>query len=169
MTPSKALFLDRDGVLNVDTNYAHLPEHIQWIEGAFDAVKLANAAGYKVFVVTNQAGVARGYYTEKQVQELHTWMAAEMQKRGAAIDGFNYCPHHPSEGQGAYLKTCDCRKPNPGMLNDFITRYNISARDSHMIGDKEWDMQAAKAAGVRGHLFPGGNLATFVKQALKTR
>jgi D-glycero-D-manno-heptose 1,7-bisphosphate phosphatase len=168
MTLSKAVFLDRDGVLNADTDYPYLPQHITWIPGAFDAVRLANIAGYKVFVITNQSGVARGLYTERHVQDLHKWMAAQFRQHNARIDDFAYCPHHPTEGQGAYKEECDCRKPKPGMIKELMARHNIGPVHSFMIGDKESDVQAAEAAGIQGHLFNGENLADMVKALLKT-
>ncbi|MBI3418610.1 MAG: HAD family hydrolase [Proteobacteria bacterium] len=163
---SKAVFFDRDGVLNADTNYPHLPEHIQWIPGVFEAVKAANEAGYKVFVITNQAGVGRGLYTESHVNALHRWMREEFKKHGAAIDDFAYCPHHPTEGQGIYRVECECRKPKPGMLRELIARHGVNAAESLLIGDRDSDLQAAKAAHIQGCLFTGGDLAEFVTALL---
>lgn len=162
MKPQPAIFFDRDGVLNTDIGYAYLPEHITWVDGAIDAIKYANEHGYLVFVVTNQSGVARGMYTEQDVKHLHAWMEQECLSRGAVIHGFAFCPHHPSEGQGTYKVDCDCRKPEPGMILSFTKSHTIDLTHSHLIGDKQSDMEAAKAAGIIGHLFKGGNLKTFI-------
>ena len=91
----RAVFLDRDGVLNVDRGYVHAPQQVEWVQGAKEAVKLSNDAGYYVFVVTNQAGVARGFYEEQAVGALHRWMSEELAKIGASIDDWRYCPFHP--------------------------------------------------------------------------
>jgi D-glycero-D-manno-heptose 1,7-bisphosphate phosphatase len=161
-----AIFFDRDGVLNTDIGYAYLPEHITWVDGAVDAIKLANEHGYLVFVVTNQSGVARGLYTEHDVQHLHVWMQQECIKRGAVIHGFAYCPHHPDEGQGVYNVTCDCRKPAPGMLLSLAKSHAIDMSRSMMIGDKESDIQAAQAAGIKGIFYTGGNVANIIRPYL---
>ena len=161
-----AIFFDRDGVLNTDIGYAYLPEHIKWVDGAMDAIKLANEHGYLVFVATNQSGVARGMYSEADVAHLHTWMQQECLAQGAVIHSFAFCPHHPVEGQGAYKVDCNCRKPAPGMLLSLAKNNAIDMSRSMMIGDKETDMQAAQAAGIAGHMFKGGNLAAFIKPFL---
>lgn len=161
-----AIFFDRDGVLNTDIGYAFLPEHITWVDGAMDAIKLANEHGYLVFVATNQSGVARGMYTQSDVAHLHAWMQQECLAHGAIIHSFAFCPHHPVEGQGVYKVDCDCRKPAPGMLLSLAKNNTIDMSRSMMIGDKESDMAAAKAAGIAGHIFKGGNLAAFIKPLL---
>ncbi len=166
MKPQPAIFFDRDGVLNTDIGYAYLPEHITWVDGALDAIKLANKNGYLVFVATNQSGVARGMYTESDVQRLHAWMQKECLAHGAVIHSFAFCPHHATEGQGVYKVECNCRKPAPGMLLSLAKANEIDMSRSMMIGDKDSDMQAAKAAGIAGHLFKGGNLLQFVKRLL---
>jgi D-glycero-D-manno-heptose 1,7-bisphosphate phosphatase len=162
-----AVFFDRDGVLNVDVAYAHRPEQIIWTEGAMEAVRLANDADYLVFVVTNQAGVARGLYRESDVQDLHQWMKREFEMQGATIDAFAYCPHHPTEGKNPnYRIDCECRKPKPGMLLTLMQRFQVNPSRSFLIGDKDTDVQAAKAAGMRGYIFTSGNLAVFTQQYL---
>lgn len=166
-TPRGAAFLDRDGVLNVDTGFAHRPEQIQWVEGVFAAVKRLNGLGLFVFVVTNQSGVGRGLYTEDHVTTLHAWMAEAFQAQGARIDDFSYCPHHPEAEAAAYRTACLCRKPGPGMLLDLMAKWPVHIGTSFLIGDRETDLAAAQAAGVSGHLFKGGNLDAFVSQILK--
>lgn len=157
-----AVFFDRDGVLNVDTNYPHRPEDIVWIDGALDAVAAARRAGYLTFVVTNQAGIARGYYDEAALHELHGWMAGEFQKAGGGMDAFAFCPHHPD-----FSGPCVCRKPKPGMLLDLMSRFPVDKSSSFLVGDKQSDVDAAEAAGIKGYLFSGGNLAAFLNPLIK--
>jgi D-glycero-D-manno-heptose 1,7-bisphosphate phosphatase len=145
-----AAFLDRDGVLNRDTGYVWRPEDFEWLPGAKAAIKLLNQAGYLVVVITNQSGVARGLYGEEDVQRLHRWMNQELGRTGAHIDAFYYCPHHPSEGRAPYRRRCDCRKPAPGMLRQAMREHPIDRDASFMVGDKDIDLEAAAAAGVRG-------------------
>jgi D-glycero-D-manno-heptose 1,7-bisphosphate phosphatase len=161
-----ALFLDRDGVLNEDDNYVGTPERVRWVEGARDAVRHANDLGYYVFVVTNQAGVARGFYTEAEVKALHRWMAAQLREAGASVDDWRYCPHHPEGAVEQYRSLHPWRKPSPGMLLDLVGSWPVIREGSVMIGDKDSDCAAAKAAGVRALLFPGGNLLDFVQTNL---
>ncbi|MBL8642909.1 MAG: HAD family hydrolase, partial [Rhodospirillaceae bacterium] len=156
--PRGAAFLDRDGVLNVDSGFAHRPGQITWVEGAFDAVRRLNQHGLYVFVVTNQSGVARGLYTETDVRGLHAWMAEHFQAQGARIDDFAYCPHHPEAAVAAYKTQCLCRKPAPGLLLNLMEKWPVDAGSSFLIGDRDTDLEAARAAGVPGHLFSGGNL-----------
>lgn len=148
MTRRGALFLDRDGVLIEDVGYPHRPDQVRWIEGSMQAVKQANDAGLLVFVVTNQAGVARGLYDEAAVQNLHAWMAQQLARLGAHVDAFAYCPHHPTAGCGSYRVVCDCRKPAPGMLLDLMRRWPVDPSRSAMVGDKDSDVEAVVAAGL---------------------
>lgn len=157
-----AVFLDRDGVLNKDYGYVHTPEGFTWVEGAVEAVKWLNDNGYLVIVVTNQAGIARGYYTEEEFLAFTNWVNEQLRKAGAHIDATYYCPHHPTEGCGRYKKSCDCRKPAPGLINRALAEWDIDKRQSIMIGDKETDLLAAMAAGIRGTLFTGGNFFDFL-------
>jgi D,D-heptose 1,7-bisphosphate phosphatase len=164
-----AAFLDRDGVLNEDLGYVHRPDQFRWIEGAREAVRWLNDSGYFVFVVTNQAGVARGYYDEEAVQSLHLWMNAELQTSGAHIDGFEYSPHHPEGTIERYRGISDLRKPGPGMLKKLMAEWPADPAGSLLIGDRETDIQAAAAAGIRGHLFAGGDLLAFVRRHVPER
>jgi D-glycero-D-manno-heptose 1,7-bisphosphate phosphatase len=164
-----AVFFDRDGVLNHDTGYTFEAGKLQWIEGAREAVKAVNDAGYFAFVVTNQSGVARGFYEESHVHALHRWMAHEMAAIGAHIDAFEYCPDHPDGTVERYRRVNDRRKPGPGMITDLLGRFPVNADDSILIGDKPSDLEAARAAGLQGHLFSGGNLEAFVRMHLPRR
>jgi D-glycero-D-manno-heptose 1,7-bisphosphate phosphatase len=157
-----AAFLDRDGVLIVDDGYPHDPAKVQWIPGAKAAVRRLNEAGYFVFVVTNQAGVARGYYAEEAVHHLHRWMAAELEAEGAHIDAFEHCPHHPDATVEAYRRVCRRRKPAPGMILDLLASWPVEREGSFMVGDRETDMEAARAAGLPGYFFQSANLSLFL-------
>ena len=157
-----AVFFDRDGVLNHDSGYTFEPSKLQWIDGAREAVKAVNDAGYFAFVVTNQSGVARGLYEESHVQALHRWMADDMAVIGAHIDAFEYCPDHPDGTVERYRRVSDRRKPAPGMITDLLGRFRVNADDSILIGDKAGDLEAARAAGLKGHLFSGGNLEALL-------
>ncbi len=164
-----AVFFDRDGVLNHDSGYTFETHKLQWIDGAREAVKAVNDAGYFAFVVTNQSGIARGLYEESHVQTLHRWMADEMALVGAHIDAFEYCPDHPDGTVARYRRVSERRKPAPGMITDLLGRFTVDTAHSILIGDKTSDLEAAHAAGLKGHLFSGGNLEVFIKQHLPRR
>ena len=153
--PRPAAFLDRDGVLNVDHGYVYRPDDLQWIDGAPEAVRLLNAAGYDVIVVTNQSGVARGLYDEAAVRAFHDHMAAELKRRGARIDAFYYCPHHPDGTVQPYAVACNCRKPGTGMLAQAARERPIDRGRSFLIGDRPGDLEAAAAFGIKGILYDG--------------
>lgn len=161
-----AVFFDRDGVLNHDSGYTFESHKLAWIEGAREAVKAVNDAGYFAFVITNQSGVARGYYEEHHVVALHRWMTDQMALIGAHIDAFEYCPDHPDGTVARYCRVSDRRKPAPGMIIDLAQRFPVDMTRSLVIGDKPSDIEAARAAGLPGHLFEGGNLETYVRRRL---
>lgn len=140
--------MDRDGTINVEKDYLYRAEDFEFIPRVPEALRLLNEAGLLVVVVTNQSGVARGYYTEEDVDILHRHIAAELAKSGAWVDAWYYCPHHPS-GRGSYSLPCSCRKPLPGMLMEAARHHNIDLAASVMIGDKLVDMEAGIAAGCR--------------------
>lgn len=164
--PTRAVFFDRDGVLIVDTGYPSKPDEIHWIDGAQRALIRLAALGYRRFVVTNQSGVARGYFDERAVESVHAAMQAALPD-AARIDDFAYCPHHPGGSVARYAIACDCRKPAPGMLNSLIARHRIDRAGSFLIGDRASDLAAAAAAGIDGFLFPGGDLDRFVVGLLR--
>ena len=164
-----AVFLDRDGVLNHDSGYVHRPEDFRWITGAKAAVKALNEAGYLVFVVTNQSGVARGFFGEADVQALHRWMNDELRRIGAHVDAFYYCPHHPDGVVKALAVACSHRKPGPGMILRALAEWPVRKEGSAIIGDQPSDLEAGRAAGIAGHLFPGGDLERFVRRVVLGR
>lgn len=168
--PRGAVFLDRDGVLNEDRGYVGELERFAWLAGAPEAILRINRAGFLAFVVTNQSGVARGFYDEVAVRQIHAQMQADLARIGARIDDLRYCPHHEDGTQAAYRRACTCRKPKPGMLLDLIATWNVNVRLSIMIGDHPRDVEAGHAAGVPGLLLrPGDSLLSCVETFLNGR
>lgn len=166
-----AAFLDRDGVLNVDHGYTHRPEQLEWVDGAPEAVRLLNVAGYFVFVVTNQSGIARGYYDEDAVKSFHAHMQNDLASHGAHVDAFYYCPHHPEGTIKSLAVRCRCRKPGPGMLEQAAEEWPIDLSTSFLIGDKDEDMAAANAFKIRGVKFDFrlDSLTDLVRREVATR
>lgn len=164
-----AAFLDRDGVLNFDRGYAYKPDQLEWIDGAADAVGLLNGAGYYVFVVTNQSGVARGFYEESAVRQLHAHMQDVLRAQGAHIDAFYFCPHHPQGTIKQYAVECRCRKPGTGMLEQAAREWPIDRSRSFLIGDKDDDVAAAEAFHIRGFKFDArtDSLVDLIRKGLK--
>jgi len=148
---NKAIFLDRDGTLNVDHGYVHRIDDFQFIEGSIEALQELKAMGYLLVLVTNQSGIARGYFSEQQFLTLTEWMDWSLADRGVDLDGIYYCPHHP-DGKGEFKQDCDCRKPKAGMLLQAIKELKIDPVQSFMVGDKLEDLQAAAAAKVRSKI-----------------
>ncbi|HWO02933.1 MAG TPA: D-glycero-beta-D-manno-heptose 1,7-bisphosphate 7-phosphatase [Blastocatellia bacterium] len=149
---SPAIFIDRDGTINEDLGYISRPDDLLIYPGVAEAVRLVNKAGLKTIVVTNQSGVARGFYSEDDLREIHNRMISELQKEDARIDAVYYCPHHPDYGDELYRKDCECRKPRPGMLYAAAREHNIDLARSFVIGDKASDINLAANAGARGAL-----------------
>ena len=144
MLKRAALFLDRDGVVNVEKNYLHKIEDFEFIEGIFELCKKYEALGYAIVIVTNQSGIARGYYSEEDFERLSAWMIERFRDEGIEITALYHCPHHP-EISGA----CSCRKPEPGMLLDAAKKYDLDLEASLLVGDSERDITAAHRAGVK--------------------
>nr|WP_294509387.1 HAD-IIIA family hydrolase [uncultured Rhodopila sp.] len=163
----RALFLDRDGVLNVDHGYVGCRERFEWTEGAKQAIRHATSAGWHVFIVTNQSGVARGLYDEDAVRALLGWIADEARASGGTIDDARYCPYHPDGTDDAYRRAHPWRKPEPGMLLDLIRCWDLDPARAIMIGDQESDMRAAADAGVTGYLFQEKNLLAFLQRVME--
>lgn len=150
----KAIFLDRDGTLNKEINYLHKISDFEWIAGTIEALRIFKELGYLLIIVTNQAGIAKGYYSEEEVIKLHQYMNLELAKMGIMIDAYYYCPHHPDGTVKRYTRSCNCRKPRPGMilsaLDDFEKKsISISLDESIMVGDKESDILAGINAGIK--------------------
>ncbi len=160
----KCIFLDRDGNINVEKEYLHKVEDFEFIEGAKDAIKTFNRLGYLVVVVTNQSGVARGYYNEESVKALHEYLGDEIQKIGGEIHGFYYCPHHPTEGREDYNLDCQCRKPKSGMFLEAKKDLNIDFSESIMVGDKISDVKAGINLGMRSILVKTGHGKQEIKK-----
>jgi D-glycero-D-manno-heptose 1,7-bisphosphate phosphatase len=166
----KVAFLDRDGILNVDKGYLYKIEDLEWMPGAKMAVELLCNIGYVVVVVTNQSGIARGYYTVEDMEKLHRHMAQEIFKAGGCISHFYYCPHYKDGVVPEYAVDCNCRKPKPGMILQGLKDFHADMTESFVIGDSQKDIDAAHAAGLKGFLYmggPKGDIAEFVWDALK--
>lgn len=142
MSGRKTVFLDRDGTINVEKNYLYRPEEFEFIPKVPEAIARLNNAGYQVIVVSNQAGVARGYYSEDDVIKLHQYVNEQLSKYKAHIDGFYYCPHHPDAGIGKYKMKCHCRKPETGLFEKACEDFDVNIEDSWMIGDNIGDIKA---------------------------
>jgi D,D-heptose 1,7-bisphosphate phosphatase len=163
----RALFLDRDGVVNVDHGYVGSRDRFEWTPGSLEAIREATDAGWHVFIVTNQSGVARGLYDEAAVVALHDWVSDEARRAGGTIDDIRYCPFHEDAVVPEYRRASDWRKPGPGMLLDLIRAWELNPSRCVLVGDQPTDMAAADAAGIRAFHFPGGNLAEFVRPLIQ--
>ena len=145
---NKAIFLDRDGTINIDHGYVHQIDDFQFIEGVIDTLRKLKKKGYLLVIVTNQSGIARGYFSEAQFLQLTEWMDWSLAEQDVDLDGIYYCPHHP-EGKGEFKQQCDCRKPEAGMFLQAIRDLKIDPAQSVMVGDKLEDLLAAEKAGVK--------------------
>jgi D-glycero-D-manno-heptose 1,7-bisphosphate phosphatase len=162
----RALFLDRDGVINEDHGYVGTRERFTFTRTAQAAIAAATNAGWHVFIVTNQSGVARGFYDEAAVHALHVWLRDQALLAGGTIDDIRYCPFHPEGTVAAYARAHEWRKPQPGMLLDLIRAWELDPARCLLVGDQPSDLAAASAAGVPSVLFDGGDLAALVAPRL---
>lgn len=154
---NKAFFLDRDGVINNDSGYVHKISEFKFLPGVFDACRSMKAAGYQIIVITNQAGIGRGYYTEDDFWQLTRWMNTQFAEQGIEIDEVMFCPHHPEKGIEEYKVHCQCRKPAPGMLLEAAKKHQIDLKQSYLVGDKFVDAQAGINAGIKESFLITGN------------
>ncbi|QDT29223.1 D-glycero-alpha-D-manno-heptose-1,7-bisphosphate 7-phosphatase [Gimesia panareensis] len=151
----KALFLDRDGVVNVEKHYLHRIEDCEFVAGLFDLCRAASQAGYRLIIVTNQSGIARGYFNEAQFLSLMDWVRLQFSRQNAPLLDVFYCPHHPTQGVGQYKTKCLCRKPHPQMLFDAARKHDLDLQESIIVGDKLSDIQAGRAAHVKKTVLVG--------------
>ncbi len=163
----RAIFFDRDGVLNEEVGYLWEIEKFKWIDGAREAVKFCNEHSILTVVVTNQGGIARGLYTIEDVENLHGFMQKSLAQIGAHLDAFYFCPHHPEGIVEKFSVACDCRKPKPGLILRACQDFKIDPSQAILFGDTDRDIQAAEAAGLHaGIFFNGGNLLDAIKNFL---
>ncbi len=149
---NKALFLDRDGVINVEKNYVYRIEDFEFMEGILELCALAQKLDFKLIVITNQAGIGRGYYTVADYERLTEWMLQQFSSHGVCIDRVYYCPYHPTEGIGKYRQDSFDRKPNPGMILKAKEDFSLDLSRSVLVGDKDSDLEAGRTAGIRYNL-----------------
>lgn len=168
--PGCALFLDRDGVINIDYGYVHRQQDTRWVPGVFEICTAARNAGFMLVVVTNQAGIARGLYSEEEFLGYTRWIHEEFAARNVPLAATYYCPHHPTAGIGALKRRCDSRKPNPGMLRAAIADFGINPQRSILVGDKPSDVEAGRAQNIACCLqVSSGDLAGIEREILRFR
>lgn len=156
MKRNAAVFLDRDGTINEEVGYLDNLDKLKVIPAAFEAIRLINKSKMKVVVISNQAGVAKGLFSEEFVKKTNDYLREILNRQGARINSFYYCPHHPTDGEEPYRQVCDCRKPAPGMLLKAAQELDIDLKASYMVGDRFFDIAAARNAGVKGILVKTG-------------
>lgn len=169
----RAAFLDRDGVINIDRGYVYRREDFDFVPGALDGARRLHDLGYALVVISNQSGIGRGLFSETQFDALSHWMKEKFIAAGAPLSGIYFCPHHPTKARGRYLRSCDCRKPAPGMLLSAASDLHLDLGASAMFGDRPSDLEAALAAGVplrvllgtNGHGMPGTDVANGLATA----
>ena len=149
---NKAIFLDRDGTINVDKGYLNKIEEFEYLPGVIEGLKLLQDAGYLLIVITNQSGIARGYYTEEDFHKLNDWMIQDMMDKGVVISKVYYCPHHPSGKIEKYRVNCECRKPKLGMYYQAVSDFDIDLVQSYVVGDKMRDLSICKETECKGYL-----------------
>lgn len=147
-----SLFLDRDGTICEEVGYLSSPEQIRLLPGAADAIRLANSRGIKAVVITNQSGIARGYFTEEKLREIHQELHRQLEAERAFLDQIYFCPHHPTEGKDPYRRSCDCRKPASGMILRAASEIGIDLERSYCVGDRYADIECGIRVGTKGVL-----------------
>ena len=163
-----ALFLDRDGIVNVDYGHVHKVQDFHFVDGVFDLVRKAQQAGLDTFVVTNQAGIGRGMYSEEEFFTLNKHMLEQFRRRGLEIVKTYYCPHHPTQGLGQYLQDCECRKPNPGLILEAARDFDLDLKSSIIVGDKESDVGAGISAGLRNVVYIGEEISLSARVSYRS-
>lgn len=164
MTMNKAIFLDRDGTLNVEKNYLYKIEDFEWLPGAIDALKLLQNAGYLLVIVTNQSGIGRGYYTEEDYLKLENWMVRTLKEQGINLSAVYHCPHLADAQVEEYRKDCTCRKPKLGLFNQAITDFDIDVDRSYVIGDKIRDCAICAKTRCKGFLIAENERPEIIRQ-----
>ena len=159
---NKVVFLDRDGVINIDKGYVYQKKDFIFINGVIEALQYLQSLNYELIVVTNQSGIARGFFEEKDFKSLSKYMLETLESSNILIKDIFFCPHLPNAVIKKYDKTCSCRKPKSGMIEDAIKKYNIDRENSILIGDSQRDIEAGKSAKIKSFLFKGDNLYNFV-------
>ena len=166
MKKNAAVFLDRDGTINEEVGYLDSIDKLKLFANTAEAIRLINESGMKAVVMTNQSGVAKGYFTEEFVRTVHERIEEMLRERGAFIDAFYYCPHHQTEGIGVYLQSCACRKPGAGMLIQASKELDIDLRRSYTVGDMLKDIQVARTVGAKGILVKTGYGINTIEKGL---
>jgi D,D-heptose 1,7-bisphosphate phosphatase len=166
MKKNAAVFLDRDGTINEEVGYLDSIDKLNLFAYTAEAIRLINESGMKAVVMTNQSGVAKGYFTEEFVRTVHERIQEMLRERGAFIDAFYYCPHHQTEGIGVYLQSCACRKPGAGMLIQASKELDIDLRRSYTVGDMLKDIQVARTVGAKGILVKTGYGINTIEKGL---
>jgi D-glycero-D-manno-heptose 1,7-bisphosphate phosphatase len=156
MEGDKAVFIDRDGTINKDQGYVYRIEDFLFLPGTFEAFHRLNEERVEIYIITNQSGIGMGAYTEKDFKKLTDYMMGEFKKQGIEVGDVLYCPHHPEGTVARYRKTCSCRKPEPGMLEEVLRRKNFQKKNLALIGDKNSDIEAGRRLGIRTYLVETG-------------
>lgn len=160
---SKAVFLDRDGTINVDKNYLYRIDEFEFLPGAVEALRLLQASGYLLIIITNQSGIARGYFTEDDYVKLTDFMRGELERRGVKLSAVYYCPHLPDGEVPEYRKVCRCRKPETGLFEQAVKDFDIDLSESFAVGDKPRDCAICEKTACRGFLIGGESSSTKVQ------
>lgn len=164
----RAVFLDRDGTINEEMGYLDSLEKLKLLAPSFAAIRRINESGMKAVVITNQSGVAKGYFGENLVRQVHDAIQEMLHEKGARVDRFYYCPHHPTDGKGDYVKSCECRKPEAGMLIRASREMDIDLSRSYLVGDTAKDIETAKKVGAKGILVKTGYGQQSIASGLET-